>query len=642
MQELGIVTAAQATDAKKPVKSMLRIQKSEGGTCARSDEPFFCQYVMEYMLGLKALGANRAERLLNINRGGLRIHTTLRTDWQAEIFRDLTARVPTGDPSGVGAAAAVVEARHRQAPRDGPDVPVRLDRQGVVRCVAPPRAGCRPAEIQGDPGVPDRIDGEDVHHRHRPRTRLAGQWSVPAPAAGPNANQAHLPAQRLSRRVQFARPLASPQRRDHGGPVDGLPGRDSSLRQHRLRRVDDRPRWPRGPEDDDQDGLLDGAGDPTQPAPSSLVLGSGSVPPLTLANSYATLAADGKFCDINPIDRIETANGKKIKLPATKCKQVISPDVARGATELLKGVIQYGTGTAAGIGRPAAGSTGTHEAHQQSWFVGYTPQLATAVDVGTPITSYEMKGWHAVIGGISYGEVFGGTIAAPLWGTIMRQLEADMPVEGFTSPSSAILYGNLSPLPGVLGMSLDGAIATLKANGFYGFYLGTQNSTAPAGTVVATTRRLGGQGDRRRPLSLDRLRAQAAPANHRQAADSHLHEPFDDALVRHRQPDQTSADLAQRHRHPDRLSASPPNAAKSSRHGIFRGARTFPCRIASCSSRARTRPATRPPSARPATRAWTAFMTVPICAIPLAPVSAMTSSRIASTAASSSRVGDRL
>ena len=62
-----------------------------------------------------------------------------------------------------------------------------------------------------------------------------------------------------------------------------------------------------------------------------------------------------------------------------------------------------------------------------------------------------MKGWHAVIGGISYGEVFGGTIAAPLWGTIMRQPRGGHAGRRVHVPSSAILYGNLSPLPGVPG-----------------------------------------------------------------------------------------------------------------------------------------------------------------------------------------------
>ena len=53
-------------------------------------------------------------------------------------------------------------------------------------------------------------------------------------------------------------------------------------------------------------------------------------------------------------------------------------------TDILKGVIKRGTGTAAAIGRPAAGKTGTTQQYRDAWFVGYTPELVAAVWVGYP------------------------------------------------------------------------------------------------------------------------------------------------------------------------------------------------------------------------------------------------------------------
>jgi membrane peptidoglycan carboxypeptidase len=487
MQELGLISAAESAAAKKPtVKSMLRIRNSEGGTCARSPEPFFCQYAMEYMLGLKALGANRAERLLNINRGGLRIHTTLHSDWQSEIFRTLTAQVPTGDPSGVGAAAAVVE------PGTGKLLAMvqtsEFDWTAKESSVAKTsQSWVVPQKYKGTLGFPIGSTAK----MYTIVTALEKGWpvngQVPAPPAGPTQAAAHaFPPNSYHDAcgsgdtwyvrndytttapvMDFRTATANSVNTAFAASMIALGGCEVQKTMTKM-------------------GLLDGAGKVTEPAPSSLVLGSGSVPPLTLANSYATLAADGKYCDINPIESIETANGKKIKLPATKCKQVISQDVARGTTELLKGVLTNGTGTKARayFNRPAAGKTGTHEGHQQSWFVGYTPQFATAVYVGTPISAHSMDGIS--IGGRYYPRVFGGDIAAPLWGQIMAEVSADSPWVDFKAPSAAVLYGNLSPLPGVIGMSLANAISTLQANGFQGFYLGTQNSTAPAGTVVAT------------------------------------------------------------------------------------------------------------------------------------------------------------
>ena len=91
MAQLGIVTSAEAEAAKVPtVESMLRIRQNAGGTCARSSQPFFCNYVIDYLKKLPALGANEDERMLAVNRGGLKIKTTLRSDWQETIFRELT------------------------------------------------------------------------------------------------------------------------------------------------------------------------------------------------------------------------------------------------------------------------------------------------------------------------------------------------------------------------------------------------------------------------------------------------------------------------------------------------------------------------------------------------------------------------
>jgi membrane peptidoglycan carboxypeptidase len=243
MQELGLISSAESAAAKKPtVKSMLRIRNSEGGTCARSPEPFFCQYAMEYMLGLKALGANRAERLLNINRGGLRIHTTLHSDWQSEIFRTLTAQVPTGEPVRGGRGRGCRRARHGEAARDGADVRVRLDGEGVVGRQDVAELGC-PAEVQGNPGLPDRLDREDIHHRHGAGEGLAGQRSGAGAPGRPTQAAAHaFPPNSYhdacgSGDTWYVRNDYTTDCTGHGFP-DG----HRQLRQHRLRRVDDRPR----------------------------------------------------------------------------------------------------------------------------------------------------------------------------------------------------------------------------------------------------------------------------------------------------------------------------------------------------------------------------------------------------------------
>ncbi len=488
MVRVGVITAKEAAAAKKPsVRSMLRIRDDTGGTCAKSSQPFFCQYVMDYMLSLPSLGENKAERLIKINRYGLKIKTTLRSDWQRQIYRQLTSLVPNGDPSGVGAGAAVVE------PGTGKLLAMvqtsQFDVTGKKSTTArTSQSWIVPIKYGGTRGFPIGSTAKI----YTIVTALEKGWPVEgmisAPPAGPSLGQGHVfptwgykdecmsPKPWEVRNDFLTKETAMTFRYATANSINtAFAAAMISLGGCEVRKTMTKM------------GLLQGNGEQITTNPSDLVLGSGSVPPLTMANSIATLAADGKYCPVSPIVSIE-GRGKTYKLPANKCKQVISAEVARGTTELLRGVLTNGTGTRARnfFARPAAGKTGTHEDHMQSWFVGYTPQLATAVWVGTPITSFPMEGWRACIGGRCYTKVFGGDIAAPLWGQIMNYISANLPWADFPRPSYATLYGNQVALPSVIGMSADAAIATLRAAGFDAVVQGTQNSTMAAGLVVAT------------------------------------------------------------------------------------------------------------------------------------------------------------
>ncbi len=77
---------------------------------------------------------------------------------------------------------------------------------------------------------------------------------------------------------------------------------------------------------------------------------------------------------------VPTAN--PIVPPEVKCSQVIRQEVADGVTYALEGVMDYGTGKRLGIGRPAAGKTGTAQNNTHLWFVGFTPQMVAAVWTG--------------------------------------------------------------------------------------------------------------------------------------------------------------------------------------------------------------------------------------------------------------------
>ena len=125
---------------------------------------------------------------------------------------------------------------------------------------------------------------------------------------------------------------------------------------------------------------------------NSAALGTNEVNPLGMASGYATLAANGLHHPPVAITKIVDANGKVVYEDRSKAEQVLDPAAAYLVTSALQQVIQRGTGTAAlGLGRPAAGKTGTAQEYRDAWFAGYTPDLAAAVWIGYPEGAIEMK-----------------------------------------------------------------------------------------------------------------------------------------------------------------------------------------------------------------------------------------------------------
>jgi penicillin-binding protein 1A len=133
------------------------------------------------------------------------------------------------------------------------------------------------------------------------------------------------------------------------------------------------------------------------------------VTPLEMADAYGTLANGGSHVPTTILDKVVFPDGSVVNLGNPPHHRVFPPGEAYAATTVLKGVITSGTGTAAGYGCPAAGKTGTANNLENAWFVGYTPKLSTAVWVGYPG------------GNIPMANGFGGTLAAPIWHDYMAK-----------------------------------------------------------------------------------------------------------------------------------------------------------------------------------------------------------------------------
>jgi membrane peptidoglycan carboxypeptidase len=233
----------------------------------------------------------------------------------------------------------------------------------------------------------------------------------------------------------------------------------------------------------------------------SLTLGSHEVSPMDMATAYATIAAHGLRCYPKPIEAIKTLDNKPVTYTGPgKCQQVLAPGIADTVTSLLQGVITSGTGANNGqIYRPAAGKTGTTDNHMSAWFVGYIPQLVTAVWVGDPRNPvvYPLQqcytpgcptadGVSGIPGWPPSESVFGGDLPTKIWAATMRAASTNLPVKDFPPPDFQVEQGRLSPLPVVAGQSLSAATAALTAAGFTPVDGGGAYSSYPPGVVAYT------------------------------------------------------------------------------------------------------------------------------------------------------------
>ncbi len=152
------------------------------------------------------------------------------------------------------------------------------------------------------------------------------------------------------------------------------------------------------------------------------------VSPLQMAEAYATLATNGTHAEPYGIMNVKDAEGEFLfKGRRSIHEGRIPAAVAYLTTDILKGVIERGTGRAADIGRPAAGKTGTTQQYRDAWFVGYTPDLACAVWVGYPDAQREMRSVHG-------RTVTGGSFPAEIWHDFMSAALEKSPVTRFERP----------------------------------------------------------------------------------------------------------------------------------------------------------------------------------------------------------------
>lgn len=156
--------------------------------------------------------------------------------------------------------------------------------------------------------------------------------------------------------------------------------------------------------------------DSPMPEELAVTLGAAEVAPIELATAYATLGAEGLATRASLVERVTDGEGNEIERAAGGSVQVVAQSAVHALNRCLMAVINYGSGASARLDRPAAGKTGTTSDNRDTWFAGYTPDLACVVWLGNDDNSR--------LG----GAFTGGVLAAPIWSRFMLAAHRGLPV----------------------------------------------------------------------------------------------------------------------------------------------------------------------------------------------------------------------
>jgi membrane peptidoglycan carboxypeptidase len=226
----------------------------------------------------------------------------------------------------------------------------------------------------------------------------------------------------------------------------------------------------------------DGAALETNP---SSVLGTNTIAPLTMAAAYASIASGGTYCAPIAIDRLVEPDGTEVDGQTRDCTTQLEPEVANTAAFAMSKVM-LGGGTATrsnpNDGVEYIGKTGTTDSSNQTWVVGASTRVATAVWVGNIAGTYAIRSYKNTKG------VAGSNIRHDIFRSIATAVD-DIPVyraTDFPDASKDLLNGSGKAVPEISGQTVEAATALLEGNGFEVSNGGAVDSAVPEGRAVRT------------------------------------------------------------------------------------------------------------------------------------------------------------
>ncbi|MER6975900.1 transglycosylase domain-containing protein [Streptomyces carpinensis] len=170
---------------------------------------------------------------------------------------------------------------------------------------------------------------------------------------------------------------------------------------------------------------------------------------IRMAGAYATFAASGQQNDPYSVDKVRSKDGP-VYTHKSSTRQAFTAKVADNVTDVLKTVVDKGTGTAAQLpGRDVAGKTGTTDGNKSAWFVGYTPQLSTAISMFRLDDNEKNKSrtFLEMYGTGGQKKIHGASFPAQIWHDYMLQALQGQPSKPFPAPEPIGEIVNAAPSP---------------------------------------------------------------------------------------------------------------------------------------------------------------------------------------------------
>ncbi|TMQ90470.1 PASTA domain-containing protein [Actinomadura soli] len=484
MAQLGHVSKAQADEeAKKPIE--LNRTDPVGG-CETSRVPYFCEYVKYDLLNILSNGKywqlepKDQQNVVNkLNRGGYTIRTTLDMQDQRAVDRALRSTVPPG--GNRVAAEAMVE------PGTG-----KVKAIGLSKRFGPGKGKTTinlPADSRHGGG-----NGVSAGSTFKIFTLAAAiDQGIPVSTTINSPETTTIGGFQPCKYTGMYQGKKVKDALIGGGPWTVSNAGDSESGNFNLKtgtwhsvntfyaHLEKRVGVCNAVKMAEEFGMKQGNGNPLLPI-ASQVLGVNDVDMVHLAAAYAGFAARGKYCAPVSVTEVVDPEGKKVELPKQDCHQALDVDVADKVNSILQGVLTKGTAAGRGIGRPAAGKTGTCESHSCAVFAGFTPNLAAA-------TAYwDFRGpWQYKV----YG-VYGAGIPGGIWQQSMQSALAGDPAPGFRTPTRD--FGDTARVPQVKGATVAAATAALQGADLQARVApASVRSNQPKGTVVSTSPSAGSQ-----------------------------------------------------------------------------------------------------------------------------------------------------